>query len=194
MADRGSRRSVWTSPLRAYAVCAAVALLAGCGRVSVLEPGSPQGTTRFGVVAVDPGADPANQPLDRVPADFKVERRTWGGMCASGPCESTFTVVADGTWVLVVNGKRSTGTVTRKQVVDLLNNLKVTQARVDQARKARVPATGKADCAADRDGTSVAYSWTFAGMSESVSSCRQRPTPVDDLALDLDRIADSVSP
>ncbi|WP_344066448.1 hypothetical protein [Terrabacter lapilli] len=178
---------------RTYAVCAAVALLAGCGRVSALEPGSSHATTGFGVVAIDPGTGPANPPTARVPADFKVERRTWGGMCAGGACGSMLTVVADGTWVQVVQGKRTTGTLTRKQVVDLMYNVMVTQGRVDHARKAQHPATGKADCAADHDGTSMAYAWTLAGRSDAVSSCDPRRMPVDDVAFEMEEIADSIS-
>ncbi|MEW1954427.1 hypothetical protein [Terrabacter sp. NPDC080008] len=157
--------------------------------MSALEPGS-QHTTTFGVVAVNPDASTAHSTIDPVPTDLRVERRTWGGMCASGPCESRLTVVADGTWVLVVNGKRTTGTLAHQQVVALTYDLRVTQARVDQARKAHVLATGKADCAADHDGTSASYTWTMRGRSESVSSCDQRPMPAP---VELDRIADSIS-
>lgn len=192
-AFRPSARARASRIPRAYAVCVAVALLAGCGRVSALEAGSPHVTTGFGVVAINPGSDPTNTPLDRLPSDFRVERRTWGGMCASGPCESTFTVVADGTWVMVVNGTRTTGTFTHKQVMALSYDLRVTQALLEHVRATQLSTDSTAHCAADHDGTSVAYAWTIAGATRSISSCDGRPLPFDDVAVAMDRLADSVS-
>src|SRR5690348_17318424 len=97
---------------RAYAVCAAVALLAGCGRVSALEPQSAHVTTGFGVVAVDPSPPVTRTPSAAVHADFEVQRRTWGGMCAGGPCETLLLVDAKGTWIYHADGKSTKGTLT----------------------------------------------------------------------------------
>lgn len=173
-------------------MCLAVALLAGCERVSALEPGSPHVTTGFGVVTVDPGDHSTNTPTARVPADFKVQRRTWGGMCAGGPCGSTLTVTADGTWVYVSEGKRTTGTLSRQQVVNLFYAVRVTQTWATHPRASHGLAAAKQACAADHDGTSAAYAWTLGGVSTSVSSCDGHPIPFDDAAVEMERIAEAI--
>ncbi|HET9633204.1 MAG TPA: hypothetical protein VFP73_12435 [Terrabacter sp.] len=168
---------------RAYAVCAAVALLAGCGRVSALEPTSPHVTTFAGIVTVDPSPPVTHTPSAAVPADFEVQRRTWGGMCPGGPCETLLLVDARGTWVYRANGKSTKGTLTRAQVVALANAAAVTQ--LDKA-------TGKPDCAANHDGTSVGYAWTFAGRHRSVTSCEHPINRIDDLVIEMDRVAKAI--
>lgn len=164
-------------------MCAAVALLAGCGRVSALEPQSPHVTTGFGVVAVDPSPPVTHTPTAAVPADFEVQRRTWGGLCPGGPCGTLLLVDAKGTWIYRANGKITNGTLTHAQVVALANAVAVTQ--LDKA-------TGTPDCAADHDGTSVGYAWTFAGTHRSVTSCEHPINRVDDLVIEMDRVARAV--
>lgn len=118
-----------------------------------------------------------------MPADFEVQRRTWGGMCAGGPCETLLLVDGKGTWIYRADGKATSGTLTRAQVVALSNAAAVTQ----------LPnATGTPDCAANHDGTSVGYAWTFAGMHRSVSSCEHPINRVDDLVIELDRVAKAI--
>ena len=53
-------------------------------------------------------------------------------------------------------------------------------------------ATGTPDCAADHDGTSVAYSWTLGGVTRSASSCDHPINRSDSLAIQLERVADTV--
>src|SRR6478609_5775662 len=137
-----SRASAWVRTLRspgAYAMCAAVVLLAGCGRVSALDPGSSQVTTYFAVIEADPSPPATHIPSPVLPGDFMVQRRTWGGMCPGGPCETLLVVGASGAWTYRAQGKITTGSLTRAQVIALANAVAVTQ----------LPnATGKPDCAA----------------------------------------------
>ena len=106
-------------------------------------------------------------------------------MCAGGPCGSTFLVTADAHWVFRSEGKITTGTLTRQQVITLSTAVRGT--RLGQA-------TGVPDCAADHDGTSVAYAWTYAGVSGSASSCKHPIDLTDSLPIEVERVADSVTP
>ena len=168
---------------RTYAVCAAVAMLAGCGRVSALEPQSAHVTTGFGVVAVDPAPPVTHTPTTAVPGDFMVQRRTWGGMCAGGPCETLLLVYASGAWVYRADGNTQSGKLAHAQVMALANAVAVTQLE---------KATGKPDCAANHDGTSVGYAWTFAGVTRSVTSCKHPINPLDDLPVEMERVAKAI--
>ncbi len=163
------------------------ALLGGCGSTLAPQASSPPGTTGFvttgyGMVAGDAG--PAT-PTAWVPGDFRVERRTWGGMCAGGPCGSTFVVTANGSWVFTSDGRTTTGTLSGQRVVALTNAVRVTQLQ---------RATGVPDCAADHDGTSVAYAWSYAGMSGSASSCKHPIDANDSLPIEVERVVQSVIP
>jgi len=106
-------------------------------------------------------------------------------MCAGGPCGTTFMATADGHWVFTSDGRTTTGTLSRTQVVALTNAVRVTQLQ---------RATGVPDCAADHDGTSVAYAWTYAGVSGSASSCKHPINPNDSLPIEVERAARSVTP
>ena len=180
---RRSTRARGLRTPRAYAVCAAVALLAGCGHVSALEPQSAHVTTGFGVVAIGPSPPITHTPSAAVPADFEVQRRTWGGMCPGGPCETQLLVDGKGTWIYRADGKIQNGRLSHAQVVALANAVAVTQ--LDKA-------TGKTDCAANHDGTSVGYAWTFAGVTRSVSSCKHPISPLDDLPVEMGRVARAI--
>ncbi|WP_323098576.1 hypothetical protein [Intrasporangium sp. YIM S08009] len=160
------------------------AALAGCGSTVAPQASSPPGTTVVGILEVDPSPG-TNTPTVSVPDDFRVERRTWGGMCAGGPCGSTFVATADGHWVLSSNGRTTTGTLSRQQVIALTMAVRVTQLQ---------RATGVPDCAANRDGTSVAYAWTYAGTSGSASSCKHPINLNDSLPIEVERVAQSVIP
>ena len=176
--DRG-RWLLWV-----LAASLGAALLAGCGSTIAPQASAPTVTTVVGVVPADPSPG-INTPTVRVPDDFRVERRTWGGMCAGGPCESTFLVTADGHWVLRSEGRTTTGTLSRDRVVALTTAVRVTQLQ---------RATGVPDCAANHDGTSVAYEWTIGGTSGSASSCKHPINPNDSLPVEVDRVARAVSP
>jgi len=162
----------------------ATAGLVGCGSTVAPQASSSLGTTVVGVIAADP-SPAASTPAERVPDNFRVERRTWGGMCAGGPCGTTFMATADGHWVFTSDGRTTTGTLSRTQVVALTNAVRVTQLQ---------RATGVPDCAADHDGTSVAYAWTYAGVSGSASSCKHPINPNDSLPIEVERAARSVTP
>jgi hypothetical protein len=55
-------------------------------------------------------------------------------------------------------------------------------------------ATGTPDCEADRDGTSLAYTWTVNGVRRSVSSCQHPITHNDSLAVEIERVVHAISP
>lgn len=164
-------------------MCLAAALLAGCGHVSAPEPASPQVTTFAAVVAAD-GTMPSSNALNpSVPVGMTLRRHTWGGMCAGGACSTSLDINWTGAWTYVDNGVTRTGTLTQDQMVALAKAAAVT--RLDKA-------TGTPDCAADHDGTSVAYSWTLGGVTRSASSCDHPIDRSDSLAIQLERVADTV--
>jgi hypothetical protein len=53
---------------------------------------------------------------------------------------------------------------------------------------------GVPDCAANHDGTSVAYEWTSGGSGGSASSCTHPIDPLDSLPVGVDSVARAVSP
>lgn len=184
-------RALVRSP-RAYAVCVAVMMLAGCGS-AVAPQSDSRVTTGAGVVLMDPPVNssptvpaniPAAIPAD-IPADFWVERRTWGGMCAAGPCGTLLVIPASGAWVLHSDGKITQGALSRQQVEVLVRSARVTQLHL---------AAGTSDCAANHDGTSVGYAWTVGGVTRSMTSCEHPINPSDPLVVELQRIADAITP
>jgi hypothetical protein len=160
----------------------AALILAGCG--STVAPHENSQRIRVGVVGADPNPAASNAPTAWVPDDFRVQRRTWGGLRAGGPCGSTLTVTASGRWVLSSEGTTTTGTLSREQVIALTRAVRVTQLH---------RATGAPDCAAEHDGVSVAYEWTFAGVSGSASSCEHPINGNDSLPIEVERVAQAIT-
>jgi hypothetical protein len=54
-------------------------------------------------------------------------------------------------------------------------------------------ATGTPDCAANHDGVSVVYEWTFAGTAGFASSCEHPINPTDSLAIEVERVVRSIT-
>lgn len=162
----------------------AALLLTGCGNVVVPQAKSARITTGVAIVEAYPTPAASHTPTERAPDDFKVQRRTWGGMCAGGPCGSTLMVFASGQWVLSSEGKITTGTLPREQVVALTVAVRTTQLH---------RATGNTDCAAAHDGMSVAYTWTVAGTSGTASSCEHPINPNDPLTIEVERVAQDIT-
>ncbi len=106
--------------------------------------------------------------------------------CApKGACGNTLVVTASGSWVLLAQGKSTNGTLSHAQLADLVSAVRATQ--LDRA-------TGVPDCAANRDGTSVAYVWILAGVRGSASSC-EHPIDLDDpLTVEIEKVAHAVIP
>jgi hypothetical protein len=141
-------------------------------------------TVSVGIVVADPNPAASNAPTAWIPDDFRVQRREWGGLCAHGPCGSTLTVTASGRWVLDSEGTITTGTLSRQQVIALTMAVRVTQLH---------RATGAPTCAADYDGVSVAYEWTFGGISGSASSCEHPINGNDSLPIEVERVAQAIT-
>ena len=93
---------------------------------------------------------------------FRVERHTWGGMCASGPCRSTWLVEPDGGWTLRTEADNDSGRLSGDELDALYRAVESTE--LDSAP----PTTS---CEADADGTSVRYVWTVRGETSTASSC-----------------------
>jgi hypothetical protein len=165
-------------------VWAAGVLLAGCGSVSAPEPGSPQITTSAVIVAADGNVPSRNAPQPSVPVGMALRRHTWGGMCAGGACSTSLDIYWTGAWTYVDNGITRTGTLTQNQMVALARAAAAT--RLDRA-------SGTPVCAANHDGTSVEYAWSLPGTSRSASSCDRPIDHGDPLAVELERVAESVS-
>ena len=102
MGNAEPRRSGRVQALRAYAVCAAVALLAGCGDLPAPQSNSPI-TTGFGVVAADPSATTAPS-----------------------------TPATPGTWVLRSQGKILNGALSTRQLQAVARAVRVTQLELDR--------------------------------------------------------------
>ena len=168
----------------AYAVCAGVTLLAGCGSAVAPQSNSTV-TTAAGVFTVDPTDLGTNTPTTTVPTDFSVQRRTWGGMCPAGSCGTLFVVGASGAWTWRADGKITQGTLSRAQFEGLVSAARVTL--LDRA-------TSAADCAANHDGTSVGYAWTMGGVTKSMSSCDHPIHHRDSLVVAVDGITDLIAP
>lgn len=116
-----------------------------------------------------------------------AERRTWGGLCAQGPCRSDLVVRTDGSWVLETEVRTSEGVLPAAD----LSGLEEAVIRTGLAEDVRA-STG---CAADSDGTSVEYVWLADGQQpRSASSCEQAIAADDPLVEQLDRIAAEVTP
>lgn len=112
-----------------------------------------------------------------------MRRKTWGGLCPSGPCGSSLVVFGSGSWTLLSEGVHTQGTLTPADVAALSQAVRVTRLG---------SATGTADCAADHDGTSVAYAWTSADVTGSASSCDHPIDPRDPLVVVLERLAATI--
>ena len=174
----------------------AAALLAGCGSTRAPEPHSPGLSTGAGVAAAPDSPVPdavrtstratgvARDAPTAALAGLQVRRKTWGGMCATGPCGSSLVIFGTGSWVLLAGGAQTQGTLPQADLVALSQAVRAT--RLDSA-------TGAADCAADHDGTSVAYTWTSGGVTRSASSCHHPIDRADPLAVELERLATTIA-
>ncbi|WP_235508706.1 hypothetical protein [Terrabacter sp. Root85] len=172
--------------VRLAALCVVAGSLGACGSAAP-PPASRPLTTAAGVVAEPPATaastTPSATPSVAVPADLTIRRKTWGGLCPGGPCGSSLVVTASGAWVLSSEGATRTGTLPWARVVALA--LAARSSHLDTA-------TGTPDCAANHDGTSVAYSWTIDGVTRSASSCDHPIDRSDPLAVQVEEVARSI--
>lgn len=176
--------------LRLAALCVVAGSLGACGSATP-PPASRPLTTGAGVVveppatapSTTPSATPSATPSVAVPADLTIRRKTWGGLCPGGPCGSSLVVTASGAWVLSSESATRTDTLPRAGVAALA--LAARSSHLDAA-------TGTPDCAANHDGTSVAYSWTIDGVTRSASSCDHPIDRSDPLAVQVERVARSI--
>ncbi|WP_028047578.1 hypothetical protein [Cellulomonas sp. URHE0023] len=118
-------------------------------------------------------------------ATVHVERHTWGGLCATGPCASDLVVQDDGTWTYSSSETQDTSGTLSDTELDALY-----AAVADTALGGASAATQ--ECAADADGTSVRYTWTLDDESGAASSCETAIDGKDPLVAYLDELATSV--
>lgn len=110
---------------------------------------------------------------------FRVERHTWGGMCASGPCGSTWLLESDGEWTLRTEADSDTGRLSGREVDALYRAAERTDL------ESALPTTS---CEADADGTSMRYVWTVRGQTTTASSCEVEFDPSDPLVETLEEL------
>jgi len=120
---------------------------------------------------------------NRRPEQVRVERVTWGGMCAEGPCESSLVVTSDGRWTYSDQTGESEGQLTVAQHDDLT-------AAVGETRLSGVAAS--TGCEADSDGTSVRYVWSADGRQGSASSCGTGLGVNDTLVVEMESLVDEL--
>ncbi|MFB9731727.1 hypothetical protein [Ornithinimicrobium kibberense] len=122
-------------------------------------------------------------PGDGIGEVESVERRTWGGMCAEGPCGSLLVVTGD-QWEFTDQTGEWSGVLSRRRVAALESATATTRLAelTEPARR----------CEADVDGTSVRYAWVQDGRRTEVSSCDVRIPASDPLVVVLDRLAEDV--
>ncbi|AXH97376.1 hypothetical protein [Ornithinimicrobium avium] len=172
------------APHRAVPVLVAVMVavpLLGCGEGAV-ESEAPVATSAASDTDEGPAAaSTTSEPFTR----FTVERSTWGGMCAEGPCRSELVVEGDGRWRYEEHDGEDEGQLTVDELDRLLEA--VTRTRLSQTRS---PSTR---CAADSDGTSVAYSWTIEDEKHRVDSCEVSIDTEDPLVQELESLAHRIT-
>ena len=123
-------------------------------------------------------------PADKVPPEaVQVERVTWGGMCAEGPCESSLVVTAEGRWTYSDQSGESDGQFTDDQQADL-------SAAVGETGLSGVAAS--TGCEADSDGTSVRYVWSAGDRTGSASTCGQGLDEDDPLVVGVESLVEDL--
>lgn len=120
-------------------------------------------------------AAPAPSPTPE-PVVLLVKTETRGGLCLSGTtCESSITVMSDGTWTRVVNGAERTGTLSGGRVAALTNAVELTELA------AAPPFIGT--CPMAYDGQEQVLTWLQEGEPVTVASCEREYDPTDPLVV-----------
>lgn len=131
-----------------------VLLLAGCAAVPAV-----------------PAAPPSPEPVVLL---VKAEAR--GGLCLTGTtCESSITVMSDGTWTQVFNNAERTGTLPYDRVAALTDAVERTELATAP------PFTGT--CAIAYDGQEQVLTWLQDGKQVTAASCQQEFDPDDPLVI-----------
>lgn len=144
-----------------------------------------------GVLAVQVAAcapSPADPSVS--PARPLAQRHTWGGLCPEGPCVSTLTVDADGSWSWSDEATATHGTLGPRE----LDRLREAVASSGLRASAGPPAQD-VRCDADADGRSVSYGWASPDEGwQVVDSCRQVLDARDPLVTRLEQLAGRLAP
>ena len=120
-------------------------------------------------------AVPADSPSPE-PVVLLVKAVTRGGLCLTGTtCESSITVMSDGSWTHVVNDAQRTGTLPDGRVAAMTD-------AVERTDLAAAPAfTGT--CPIAYDGQEQVLTWLQDGKPVTVASCEQEFHPSDPLVV-----------
>jgi hypothetical protein len=123
--------------------------------------------TSSATISIEPGATLAS-------------RSYVGGLCADGPCSSSFVVRGDGTWVAtdtdVIVDRGSVPTA-------ILNDLATATATTALLSAPEFTGT----CPTAFDGVEVTYAWTSPeGVTHELSACDRAVPPDDPLVVALD--------
>lgn len=125
--------------------------------------------TGCAAIPAAPAAPPSPEPVVLL---LKAEAR--GGLCVTGTtCESSITVLSDGTWTAVGNGGTRSGTLPGGRVAALADA--VAQTGLAEAP----PFTGT--CPIAYDGQEQVLTWLEAGAQVSIASCEREFDPDDPL-------------
>ena len=137
-----------------------------------------------GCAAVVP-ALPAGDPPGPERATLLVKTVSRGGLCMAGTtCESSITVLSDGTWTRLTNDTERTGTLPDEQVATLAG-------AVEGTRLATAPAfTGT--CPTAWDGQEQVLTWLEDGRPVTVASCEREFDPADPLVIASAQLSDAL--
>jgi hypothetical protein len=120
-------------------------------------------------------AVPADAPAPE-PVVLLVKAEARGGLCVAGTtCESSITVMSDGTWSRVVNDAERTGTLPDARVAALADAVERTELATAP------PFTGT--CPIAYDGQEHVLTWLQDGLPVTVASCEHEFDPTDPLVI-----------
>ncbi|MCA0294554.1 MAG: hypothetical protein LCH96_04395 [Actinobacteria bacterium] len=138
------------------------------------------------IPAVPASAPPSSVPPSPEPVVLLVKAVARGGHCVTGStCESSLTVMSDGTWTRVVDTDKSTGTLPGPRVTALAD------AVAHTGLATAPPFTGT--CPIAWDGQEQVLTWLADGRTVTVASCDRTFDPDDPLVVATARLQEDLA-